>query len=133
VCARIHYTVDDDGLSLPWHGTVFLNPPYGRTLPDWTAKAKNEVAAGNASLIVAVLPARTDTHWWHEHIAGVAAVLFLRGRLAFNDSGQSAPFPSALVVWGATPEQIAALQNALPNAWMPQVAPVPIPDPARKA
>lgn len=122
VRSRIHYTAEDDGLLLPWHGRVFLNPPYGRTLPDWTAKAKKEVSAGNACLIVSVLPARTDTHWWHKDIASVAAVFFLRGRLSFDDSGQSAPFPSALVVWGATPDQLAALQNAMPDAWVPQAA-----------
>lgn len=122
VKAFLHYTVDDDGLSLPWHGSVFLNPPYGRSLPNWTAKAKSEVAAGNAATVVAVLPARTDTRWWHQDIAGHAAVFFLRGRLAFDDSGQSAPFPSALVVWGGTPEQLAALQRVLPHAWRPQGA-----------
>jgi phage N-6-adenine-methyltransferase len=125
VRARVHYTVDDDGLSLPWHGSVFLNPPYGRTLSAWTAKARDEFAAGNATLIVAVLPARTDTRWWHDDIATVATVLFLRGRLAFDDSGQSAPFPSALVVWGGTPEQLTALHDALPNAWMPKTTPPP--------
>jgi phage N-6-adenine-methyltransferase len=119
VKASVHYTVEDDGLSLAWHGTVFLNPPYGRSLPDWTTKAKSEVAAGNATTVASVLPARTDTRWWHEDIAGQAAVFFLRGRLAFDDSGQSAPFPSALVIWGGTPEQLAALQSALPHAWMP--------------
>ncbi len=130
VRARVHYTMDDDGLSLPWYGNVFLNPPYGRTIPDWTAKAKSEVQSGNAAIVVAVLPARTDTNWWHRDIASVAVVLFLRGRLSFGDSGQSAPFPSALVVWGGTLGQLATLQRALPRAWTPQVAPVPAPDPA---
>jgi len=131
VRAHVHYTMDDDGLSLPWHGSVFLNPPYGRTLSAWTAKARNELAAGNATSIVAVLPARTDTRWWHDDVAGVAAVFFLRGRLSFDDSGQSAPFPSALVVWGGSPDQLIALKNALPNAWMPQIAPATPPNPLR--
>ena len=119
VRARLHYTVEDDGLSLPWHGTVFVNPPYGRSLPEWTTKAKAEFIAGRAQVVVAIVPARTDTRWWHADIAGFAHVLFLRGRLAFGNSGQSAPFPSALVVWGGNPEQLASLQSALPTAWIP--------------
>ena len=128
VRARVHFTVEDDGLSLPWHGAVFVNPPYGRCLPDWTAKASHEAATGNAGPIVALVPARTDTRWWHRDIASKATVLFLRGRLAFGDAGQSAPFPSALVVWNGTAEQISALQNALPTAWTPQSFHPPVPD-----
>jgi phage N-6-adenine-methyltransferase len=120
VRARTHYTVEDDALSLPWHGAVFINPPYGRALPYWTAKIRNEFVAGNVKFIVAVLPARTDTHWWHKDVASSAAVFFLRGRLYFGASGQAAPFPSALAIWGASSEQLSALQAALPNAWTPQ-------------
>lgn len=68
-------------------------------------------------MVIALLPARPDTNYWHEHIAGQAVVYFLKGRLRFGDGEQSAPFPSALVVWGADPETIAALDAALPEAW----------------
>src|SRR5262249_42668683 len=71
-------TGQDDGLSLPWHGTVFVNPPYGRAIARWIAKARGEVERGNASKVVALIPARTDTAYWHEHIAGKVAVYFLR-------------------------------------------------------
>ncbi len=117
VRARTHYTVDDDGLSLPWHGTVFVNPPYGRTLAAWIAKAHHEISAGRARTVVALLPARPDTRYWHEHIAGQATVYFLRGRLRFSGSEQSAPFPSALAVWGASPETLDALDAVLREAW----------------
>ncbi len=90
---RVHLTVDDDGLSVAWHGVVFVNPPYGRGLAAWVAKAHGEVEAGRA------------------------AVFFLRGRLRFGAGTQSAPFPSALVVWGATSEELAVLGSTLPNAW----------------
>ena len=63
------------------------------------------------------LPARPDTAYYHDHIAGHAAVYFLRGRLRFDDGKQSAPFPSALAVWGAGPETLAALDAALSGAW----------------
>ena len=119
VRARIHYTMDDNGLSLPWHGKVFVNPPYGRTLRQWTTKAREEVASANAQVVVGLVPARTDTNWWHIDVAGHSSVFFLRGRLCFGNSEQSAPFPSALVIWGGTPIELDAIRTALPNAWHP--------------
>ena len=88
VRARVHFTHEDDGLSLPWHGVVFVNPPYGRTLGLWVAKARREVEEGRARTVVALLPARPDTAYWHEHVAGRAVVYFLRGRLRFSDGEQ---------------------------------------------
>ena len=76
VRARVRYTPDDDGLSLSWFGNVFLNPPYGRQLGDWVAKAHAEAEQGNAQTVIALVPARTDTRYWHEHIAGKASVFF---------------------------------------------------------
>lgn len=113
---RIPFTQEDDGLSLPWQRTVFVKPPYSRTLWAWVAKARREVAEGRAGMVVALLPARPDTSYWHAHVAGHAAVYFLRGRLRFGDGGQSAPFPSAPAVWGSDPETLAALGTALPDA-----------------
>jgi phage N-6-adenine-methyltransferase len=121
VQAHIHYTMNDNGLSLPWHGKVFVNPPYGRTLRQWTAKAKKEVLDGRAWLVVGLVPARTDTRWWHEDIAGHATVFFLRGRLSFGGLEQAAPFPSALVIWGGSDTELTALGAALPDAWQPGV------------
>ena len=115
--ARVHWTEEDDGLSLPWHGTVFVNPPYGRSLPRWVAKAHKEVESGHAKIVVALLPARPDTGYWHRYIAGKAVAFFLRGRLRFGTSEQSAPFPLVVVVWGAQAETLDALQAALPGAW----------------
>ena len=120
VQAHVRYTMSDDGLSLPWHGKVFVNPPYGRTLRQWTAKAKQEVMGGCARLVVGLVPARTDTRWWHEDIAGSATVFFLRGRLSFGGLEQAAPFPSALAIWGASATELAALRAALPDAWQPE-------------
>ena len=117
VHARLNFTHEDDGLTRPWQGVVFVHPPYGRTLGLWVAKARREVEEGRAQTVVALLPARPDTAYWHEHVAGRAVVYFLRGRLRFSDGEQAAPFPSALVVYGATPEIILALDHALPTAW----------------
>ena len=68
--------------------------------------------------MVALIPARTDTRYWHEHVAGSATVFFLRGRLRFGAAGAAAPFPSALPLWGATAHQVASLEKSLPDAWV---------------
>ena len=117
VKARVHFTAEDDGLSLAWHGCVFVNPPYGRELKRWVAKAHRSVVEGDAKAVVALVPARTDTGWWHQHIAGHGDVFMLRGRLSFGADGQAAPFPSALVLWGGEPEKIEQLRLELPEAW----------------
>jgi len=119
VRARKHFTMENNGLKLPWCGKVFVNPPYGREIGLWTAKAKSEVQTANAQVVIGLLPSRTDTLWWHRDIAGSAVVIFLRGRLRFGNSEQSAsaPFPSALIIWGGTPAELDALRAALPNAW----------------
>jgi phage N-6-adenine-methyltransferase len=118
VKAKVHYTEDDDGLSLPWFGHVFCNPPYGRALCHWVNKADEESRCGNTQTIVMLIPARTDTKFWHQSIVGKAAILFLKGRLKFGNAEQVAPFPSCLVVWGGSEQVIGAIQAALPKAWL---------------
>ena len=115
VKTKVHFTKSDDGLSLEWFGNVFLNPPYGSGLKHWIAKAHTEQS--NTQTIWALIPSRTDTQWWHNHIAGHADVFFLKGRLRFSKSGTAAPFPSALVIWGATSPLLMQVQQAFPNAW----------------
>ena len=78
----------------------------------------DEVAQGNAGVVVALLPARPDTRYWFRDIAGSASVFFLKGRLKFGGTEQVAPFPSCLVVWGASDEEITAIQAALSGAWL---------------
>lgn len=117
VKSRVHFTEDDDGLALPWKGVVFVNPPYGRGLALWVEKARREVEERRAKTVVALLPARPDTSYWHEHVAGRAVVYFIRGRLRFSDGGQSAPFPSALAIWGASEDALRSLDESLSGAW----------------
>jgi hypothetical protein len=81
------------------------------------AKARMEAEAGRAGLVIALVPARTDTRWWHDHVAGKADVWLLRGRLSFGDGTMAAPFPSAIVAWGATDYARSMLGEALPGAW----------------
>lgn len=80
-----------------WKGHCWMNPPYGRTIKHWVKKAYESSLKGH--LVVALLPARTDTAWFHEYILGKAEIRFLRGRLKFGNATNSAPFPSMVVVW----------------------------------
>lgn len=74
--------------------------------------------------MIALVPARTDTRWWHADIAGRADVWLLRGRLAFGDGSQAAPFPSAVVAWGADEGQRMGMAAEFPDAWyVPTVRP----------
>ena len=120
VRAKVHYTQDDDGLSLPWFGHVFCNPPYGRALCHWVTKAYEESRCGNTQTIMMLIPARTDTKFWHQSIVGKATIFFLKGRLKFGNAEQVAPFPSCLVIWGGSDEVITALEAVLPEAWLSQ-------------
>lgn len=96
-CER-YYTPEMDGLSLPWEGTVWCNPPYGRQIGKWVRKAYYEHMKHN-NTIVLLLPARTDTKWFHEYILGRAQIFFIKGRLTFGSAKNPAPFPSMLVVY----------------------------------
>lgn len=95
-CSRF-FTREDNGLSRPWDGKVFMNPPYGRQIGGWVRKAWEESLRG--ALVVCLLPARVDTRWWHDY-ARKGHVYFLQGRVRFGDSRNCAPFPSAIVTFG---------------------------------
>lgn len=93
-----HFTVEDDGLSKSWAGeTVFCNPPYGKQIGLWVKKAYEEAKNKNTTCVM-LLPARTDTAWFHDYCVH-GEITFIRGRLKFGGSKTSAPFPSMLVVF----------------------------------
>ena len=90
------YTRENDGLAqCRDNERVFCNPPYGREIKKWVKKA-SEASGG---LVVMLIPARTDTLYFHDYIYHQAMIRFLRGRLKFGDSKNSAPFPSMLVIY----------------------------------
>ena len=93
------YTEEDNGLTKPWRGVVWCNPPYGRQIGEWVRKGFT--AAQDGATVVMLIPARTDTAYWHDYVMRAAEVRFLRGRLVFDGGGSNAPFPSALVVFRA--------------------------------
>ena len=91
-----------DALTRSWlddcnGGTVWLNPPYGRAIKSFMAKANEESQGGVR--VVALVPARTDTQWWWDSVIH-HEVRFIKGRLKFGNQTNSAPFPSAIVVMG---------------------------------
>lgn len=80
-----------------WGGSNFVNPPYGRELPKWIKKAYEEAQKGK--VVVLLIPSRTDTIWWHEYCMKATEIRFIKGRLKFDDQKNSAPFPSAIVIF----------------------------------
>jgi phage N-6-adenine-methyltransferase len=95
-----YYTPEQNGLNQPWIGSCWMNPPYGREIGKWVRKAYESAQQG--AKVVCLLPARTDTAWFHDYCKK-GKVEFLRGRLKFGGSKNSAPFPSMLVIFGDTP------------------------------
>lgn len=88
------FSPSDDGLVQEWKGVCWCNPPYGREIGKWVKKAYES----NATTVL-LLPARTDTKWFHDYIYGKAEIRFIKGRLKFGDSKNAAPFPSMIVVF----------------------------------
>ena len=107
-CAA-YYTPEQDALSQPWDGVVWCNPPYGRNIGKWVQKAREENRRNN-NYIVMLLPARTDTRWFHDYILGKAEIRFIRGRLKFGGSKNSAPFPSMVVVFRPKMEMLEGMK-----------------------
>ena len=96
-CVR-HYTQADDGLLQDWsNDIVFMNPPYGRVIGAWIEKAHAESKRG--AIVVCLIPARTDTSYWHDHVMQADEIRLLRGRLKFGGAKAYAPFPSAIVIF----------------------------------
>ena len=99
------FTEPENGLSKSWEGfTCFVNPPYGRGIDEWIKKGYNESRRENTKVVM-LIPARTDTKYWHQYVMRADEVYFVKGRLKFGDSENSAPFPSAVVVFDGTSRQ----------------------------
>lgn len=112
-CTR-YFNIEDDGLVQIWSGMCWQNPPYGRVIEKWVGKAHTESAKDGTS-VVCLVPARTDTGWWHRH-AIFSHRIYIRGRLKFGGQTNSAPFPSALLVFGAPLSLAEQIQESLLEA-----------------
>ena len=96
-CKRF-FTKEDNAWKQEWSEMNWMNPPYGREIGIWVRKAfMNAKKYGKTT--VALLPARTDTKWFHNYIYKKAEIRFLKGRLKFSKSKDSAPFPSMIVIF----------------------------------
>ena len=90
-----YFTKDDDGLSMDWGGEIiWCNPPYGREIGKWVQKCSE-----HTNTAVMLLPARTDTRWFHDYIYHKAEIRFIKGRLKFGDGKNPAPFPSMVAIF----------------------------------
>lgn len=94
-----YFSPKEDGLKQPWTGRCWMNPPYGKEISKWVEKAYQESAKG--ALVVALLPARTDTRWFHKFIYQQHGVTthFIKGRVRFANAKHTAPFPSLIVIF----------------------------------
>ena len=90
------FTPEMDGLKQEWTGVCWMNPPYGRGIGEWLKKAYE--SSLNGATVVCLIPSRTDTKWWHDYCMK-GEVRLVKGRLKFGDSKNSAPFPSAVVIF----------------------------------
>lgn len=97
VPATLHMSRTDGGLNQRWHGRVFMNPPYGRALPQWMAKLQYELYEGRVPEAITLTPARPDTAWFMT-LWCADALCFWRGRLQYG--GKDAPFPSVVGYFG---------------------------------
>jgi len=91
-----YFSPEQDGLAQTWSGACWMNPPYGRQISAWVKKAWESSQAG--AVVVCLLPARTDTAYWHDYCMK-GEIRFIRGRLKFGGCKNSAPFPSAVVIF----------------------------------
>ena len=94
-----YFTPEQDGLKQEWTGVCWCNPPYGRQIGKWVEKE-----AKSDATVVMLLPARTDTKWFHDWILPYAEIRFVRGRLKFGGAENSAPFPSVIAIYRRRPK-----------------------------
>ena len=102
--AEFHFDLDPcphnptfDGLNILWGQSNFVNPPYGREIGKWLKKGYEEYLLGKT--VVFLIPSRTDTRWWHDYCMKADEIRFIKGRLKFGNATNSAPFPSAIIIF----------------------------------
>lgn len=91
------FTIDDDGLSQEWDSCNWMNPPFGRVMQKWVRKAHSEFIKGK--MTVALIPARTNTKWWHECVQDIAEVRFILGEVKFKGFEHGLWMPMCIVIW----------------------------------
>ena len=95
----LFFTKEQDGLTKDWGGNVvFCNPPYGKEIANWVRYSYEQSQKPNTTVVM-LIPARTDTRYFHDYIYGKAEIRFIKGRLKFGDATTAAPFPSMVVIY----------------------------------
>ena len=99
------YTKEDNGLEQPWHGDVFVNPPWstngtGDAKHDWLSKARTEAQRDEVSSVVVLIPSDTGASWFHEHIVPAELICFREQRLSFVGEDRNPSFPLIIVAYG---------------------------------
>lgn len=112
-CSK-YYTDEDNGLKQDWGGeTVFVNPPYSKN-SEWLEKCFLEARKPGTTVVV-LIPSRTDTRYWHDYAMKATHIYFIKGRLKFGSQKNSAPFPSALLVFnnisGDIPPSVGTMER----------------------
>jgi phage N-6-adenine-methyltransferase len=118
-CER-YFNTNEDGLKQDWTKDIcWMNPPYGRSISQWVKKAAETARMGG--VVVALLPARTDTRWW-DYVMSATELRFIRGRVKFGNSTVGAPFPSVIAIWG-TPKTpiIKMIDGSGFNVYVPEL------------
>jgi len=101
-CLPVYLSPEQDALSVSWRDyRVYMNPPFGYGIGKWVQKAWYE--SRNGAFVVCLLPARTDTSWWHSNVVMASEIRFIRGRMRFSGHTVNAPFPCAVVVFDGGP------------------------------
>lgn len=98
---KMFFAIGDQSLDRDWFGIVWMNPPYGREISKWVAKAYNESRKTNCRC-VCLLPVRSDTKWWHQYVMRASEIRLLNKRLSFEGANNKAPFPVAIVIFDST-------------------------------
>lgn len=110
-CA-IYYTEKEDALKQNWNNEIiWCNPPYGKKIKSFVEKAFYTWLQYPKTTVVMLLPARTDTKWFHDYVYKRAEIRFLKGRLHFSNSKNAAPFPSMVAIWEHKEMQAQRLQE----------------------
>ena len=110
-----YFTEEIDGLTQDWSGhTVFCNPPYGSVIKEWVKKCHDESDEHHITVVM-LIPARTDTQYFHKYIYGKSEIRFIQGRLKFGNSKNSAPFPSMVVIFSGIRSDRAQSHNHQQN------------------
>lgn len=107
-CER-YFTPEMDGLKQEWDGVVWCNPPYGRGVGAWVEKAHRTAEESDATVVM-LLPARTDTAWFHDYCYNdkYATINFVRGRLKFGGEKNSAAFQGSTGIMSVTTKETTA-------------------------